>query len=171
MPCVLQRAWRCFYARVTLFYLKQHKKYVKLALKESNVTRIGSMVVPRKLVRQHLKCVFSHSSDCRVRPAVTVECIMDFPLLVVDVSSHGPINWQRLVSLHLNLCRSWPAGTCSGGQEIGLCCCARYAASALAFASTEGGGGIAGCVGVGRGFLPWAAVLALSVAAAPSSPS
>jgi hypothetical protein len=108
VPCVVQRAWRCFYARVTLFYLKQHKKYVKLALKESNVTRIGSMVVPRKLVRQHLKCVFSHSSDCRVRPAVTVECIMDFPLLVVDVSSHGPINWQRLVSLHLNLCRSSP---------------------------------------------------------------
>ncbi len=52
-----QRAWRCFYARITLYYLREHRKYMKVALKAQDVQRIGCVIVPHKYVRQYLRSV------------------------------------------------------------------------------------------------------------------
>ena len=52
---IIQRAWRCFYARLTLYYLATHKAMVSVALKDRDLGRVGCMVMPRKFVRRHLK--------------------------------------------------------------------------------------------------------------------
>ena len=131
ITCWLQRAWRCFYARLTLYYLRQHKKHMKLALKEADVQRIGSVVVPRRLVRQQLRCVCDLASLWSCRRGDLVTWFRTFSRFrrkcgAVDLASLSKAQRDELraYTSQRKFLKSNPEASLMGVTEPGSYCCA-----------------------------------------------